>query len=92
VRKPKVLVLDEATADLDSASANELLRVMAEGFADTTVVSIAHRLKFIEGCDKILVLNTGGTINAFDSPSNLVAAGGYFATQLATETATMSSQ
>jgi len=38
VRKPKVLVLDEATADLDSASANELLRVMAEGFADTTVV------------------------------------------------------
>ena len=43
VRKPKILVMDEATADLDAASANELLRVVDEQFTDTTVISIAHR-------------------------------------------------
>ena len=38
VRRPKILVLDEATADLDTASANELLRVVDAQFKDTTVV------------------------------------------------------
>ena len=37
IRKPKVLVLDEATADLDTASANELLKVVEEHFKQTTV-------------------------------------------------------
>lgn len=47
VRRPKILVLDESTADLDQDSANELLRVIDENFAETTVISIAHRLNFI---------------------------------------------
>jgi ABC-type multidrug transport system fused ATPase/permease subunit len=38
VRKPKILVLDESTADLDQDSANELLRVIDENFTDTTVI------------------------------------------------------
>lgn len=63
MRRPKILVLDESTADLDQDSANELLRVIDENFTDTTVISIAHRLNFIRNSDKILVLNTGGTIN-----------------------------
>ena len=32
------------------------------------------------------VLNTGGTVNAFDTPDNLIKAGGYFAKQLEAET------
>ena len=36
IRKPKILVLDEATADLDAASATELLRVVDEQFKATT--------------------------------------------------------
>ena len=72
IRKPKILVLDEATADLDAASATELLRVVDEQFKATTVLSIAHRLNFIKNSDKILVLNTGGTVNAFDTPANLL--------------------
>ena len=47
VRRPKILVLDESTADLDQDSANELLRVIDENFQETTVISIAHRLNFI---------------------------------------------
>ena len=43
LRRPKILVLDESTADLDQDSANELLRVIDENFQTTTVISIAHR-------------------------------------------------
>lgn len=90
VRRPKILVLDESTADLDQSSANELLRVIADNFADTTVLSIAHRLNFIRDSDKILVLNTGGTINAYDTPDNLLKdKAGYFAKQLAEENSGM---
>jgi ABC-type multidrug transport system fused ATPase/permease subunit len=86
VRKPKILVLDESTADLDQDSANELLRVIDENFTDTTVISIAHRLNFIRNSDKILVLNTGGTISAFDTPENLLKdTSGYFSRQMAEE-------
>lgn len=89
IRKPKVLVLDEATADLDTASAEELLSVVDTHFKSTTVISIAHRLNFIRNSDKILVLNTGGTIADFDTPTNLIKAGGYFAKQLEAETKVM---
>lgn len=59
-----------------------------ELFRDTTVISIAHRLNFIRNSDRILVLNTGGTINAFDTPDRLLEdPDGYFARQLAEENA-----
>jgi ABC-type multidrug transport system fused ATPase/permease subunit len=68
------------------SAANELLKVIDENFAETTVISIAHRLNFIRNMDKILVLNTGGTVNAFDTPANLLRdKEGYFAKQLASE-------
>ena len=43
VRRPKILVLDESTADLDQNSADQLLKVIEENFVETTVISIAHR-------------------------------------------------
>jgi ABC-type multidrug transport system fused ATPase/permease subunit len=62
------------------------VQVIAENFKTTTVISIAHRLNFIRDSDKILVLNTGGTVNAFDTPENLLKdASGYFALQMAAE-------
>ena len=88
VRRPKILVLDEATADLDQESANELLRVVEDEFSDITVISIAHRLNFIKKCDRILVLHAGGTVDAFDTPEKLLEDHeGYFARQLAEENA-----
>ena len=84
-----MLVLDEATADLDTDSAEMLLAVVEEHFKSTTIVSIAHRLNFIRNSDKILVLNPGGTVNAFDTPENLIKQGGYFAKQLEAENKTL---
>ena len=63
-----------------------LVQVIAENFKTTTVISIAHRLNFIRNSDKILVLNTGCTINTFDTPENLLKdTDGYFARQMAEE-------
>eukprot|EP01052_Picozoa_sp_SAG31_P031267 SAG31_NODE_3295_length_4448_cov_3.127616_5_plen_64_part_00 len=45
-----------------------------------------HRLNFIRNSDKILVLNTGGTVSAFDTPENLLKnKDGYFARQMQQE-------
>jgi len=90
VRRPKILVLDEATADLDQDSANELLKVIDTSFEEITVISIAHRLNFIKNSDRILVLNAGGTVNAFDTPAKLLEdKEGYYSKQLAEENKSM---
>jgi len=86
LRCPKVLVLDEATAALDKDSADRLLGVISTQAANTTVLSIAHRLTFVLGCDRILVLRRGGTLEAFDTPSELQRdQDSYFVRQLRAE-------
>ena len=72
VTRPTILVLGEATADLDQESANKLLQVIEENFTDTTVISIAHRLNFIRGSDRVPVLDAGGTVDAFGPPEELL--------------------
>lgn len=90
IRRPKVLVLDEATASLSQAAADHLVAVIQKHCHEATVLSIAHRLRFILQCHRVLVLSFGGTVEAFDSPAALsrgVACGGneYFARQLRRE-------
>ena len=82
VRRPRILVLDEATADLDQDSANELLKVIDTSFKEITVISIAHRLNFIKNSDRILVLDAGRLVE-FGPPGELAErAGGAFARML----------
>ncbi|KAF8513407.1 P-loop containing nucleoside triphosphate hydrolase protein [Hysterangium stoloniferum] len=73
LRKSKVLVLDEATSaiDLDTDKAvQDILR--GPQFADTTILTIAHRLNTIIESDRVLVLNNG-EIAEFDAPTALLA-------------------
>jgi len=58
-RDPAILVLDEATASLDSRSEEVLERMLTSGFQDKTMLIIAHRLSTIRWVDRIVVLDRG---------------------------------
>lgn len=55
-----------------------------------TMIRFPRRLNFIKDSDRILVLNTGGTVAAFDTPDNLLKdKDGYFAQQMEQENSGM---
>ena len=78
IRDPPILVLDEATSELDSRS-EQLIRQAVEALgADRTVITIAHRLSTIRHADKIIVLD-GGSVVEEGSHEKLVARNGRYA-------------
>ena len=72
MRKTKVLVLDEATAAVDLETDELIQATIRKEFANSTVITIAHRLNTIIDYSKILVLSQG-RVSEFDSPKNLLA-------------------
>merc|ERR1712176_243001 len=72
LRKPKILVMDEATASIDNETDSIIQRMIRENFGDATVLTIAHRLNTIMDSDRILVLDDGH-IAELDTPENLLA-------------------
>lgn len=59
VMKPKILLMDEATANIDQKTDSIIQSVIKEQMTETTVVTIAHRLITIVQYDKILILEDG---------------------------------
>jgi ATP-binding cassette subfamily C (CFTR/MRP) protein 1 len=72
LRKPKILVLDEATASIDNATDSSIQDMIRENFKDATVLTIAHRLNTIMDSDKVLVLDDG-RVAEYDTPQALLA-------------------
>jgi ATP-binding cassette subfamily B protein len=64
LRKPELLILDEATANIDTVTENLLGEIMDKLPKDTTKVIIAHRLNTIENADEIFFINAGEIIQA----------------------------
>lgn len=62
IRDPKILILDEATASLDSASERRIQDAIERVAKNRTVVAIAHRLSTIKNADNIIVMNQGEII------------------------------
>nr|KAJ3418765.1 Multidrug resistance-associated protein 1 [Polyrhizophydium stewartii] len=73
--KPKVLIMDEATASVDAEADKRIQESIETQFAATTVLSIAHRLNTIAAFDRVLVLD-GGRIAEFDAPHVLLGRAG----------------
>ncbi|HEY2434689.1 MAG TPA: ABC transporter ATP-binding protein [Vicinamibacterales bacterium] len=59
LREPEILILDEATANIDTVTEQVLEQILRELPARTTKVVIAHRLNTIENADEILFINGG---------------------------------
>lgn len=59
VRNPKVLILDEATANIDPQTEQSITRGLAKMRDDRTTIAIAHRLSTVQDADQILVLSHG---------------------------------
>jgi ABC-type multidrug transport system fused ATPase/permease subunit len=75
---PKVVILDEATAHLDSESEVAVQEALADALTDRTAIVIAHRLSTIRAADQILVVEAGQIVERGDHES-LLAAGGRYA-------------
>ena len=71
LRKSKIIVLDEATASIDYKTEEIIQKALNEILSDSTMISIAHRIKTVMNADKILVLENGEIIE-FDTPQNLL--------------------
>ena len=78
VQKSKIIVMDEATANVDFKTDNLIQEVIRHKFKDSTVLTIAHRLNTIMDYDKVLILD-GGRMVEFDKPEILIQNGGIFA-------------
>ena len=59
LRRNKFLVLDEATSNVDMQTDEFIQQVIRDRFADTTVITIAHRLNTIADYDKVIVMKKG---------------------------------
>ena len=80
LRKAKVLVLDEATASVDSKTDEMIQKLLrTDDFKDTTVLVIAHRINTISDCDSVLVLDQGKVLEYGDPRELVKIEGGAFA-------------
>ncbi|KAK9145227.1 hypothetical protein Sjap_005130 [Stephania japonica] len=71
LKKSSILVLDEATASVDSATDGVIQKIISQEFKNCTVVTIAHRIHTVIDSDLVLVLSDG-RIMEYDSPAKLL--------------------
>ncbi|UJR06718.1 hypothetical protein I4U23_011005 [Adineta vaga] len=70
LKKSHILLIDEATANVDHATDRMIQEVISDKFRDCTILTIAHRLNTIVNSDRILMLQQGEVVY-FDIPSNI---------------------
>lgn len=72
IKKPKVLILDDSTSAVDTATDSKIRRAFAEEIPDTTKIIIAQRISSIKDCDRIIVMEDGA-VNGFGTHDELIA-------------------
>jgi ATP-binding cassette subfamily B protein len=78
LKAPSIVIMDEATAHLDSESEAAVQRALAEALSGRTALVIAHRLSTVRDADQILVFEAGRIVER-GTHDTLVAAGGLYA-------------
>ena len=78
LKNPRILVLDEATSNLDSISESLIERALETAFEGRTVLIIAHRLATVVNADQIVVVWDGGVAEV-GTHHDLLTRGGLYA-------------
>lgn len=71
LKKPKILILDDSTSAVDTATDAKIRRAFAEEIPDTTKLIIAQRISSVKGADRIIVMDNG-QINGFGTHEDLM--------------------
>jgi ATP-binding cassette subfamily B protein len=71
IKKPKVLILDDSTSAVDTATDARIRKAMKEFIPGTTKIIIAQRISSVEGADRVIVMEEG-RVSGFDTPENLL--------------------
>ncbi|MDO5453303.1 MAG: ABC transporter ATP-binding protein, partial [Eubacteriales bacterium] len=72
LKDPKVLILDDSTSAVDTATEARIRKSFAEDIPETTKIIISQRIVSVQDADRIIVMDDGG-IDAFDTHENLLA-------------------
>ncbi len=78
LRDPQVLVLDEATSELDAGAEQRVLEAVLDERGRRTVIVVAHRIETVTGADRIVVLDRGRVVEE-GRHQPLLATGGVYA-------------
>ncbi|PIA13632.1 P-loop containing nucleoside triphosphate hydrolase protein [Coemansia reversa NRRL 1564] len=77
LRKRRIIVLDEATAEVDLETDKEIHRLIRDEFSNSTILTIAHRLETVMDSDRIIVMDKGQIVEV-GPPQELIKQGGHF--------------
>lgn len=81
LRGSRILILDEATSNVDNTTDSVIQETIRTAFKQFTVFTIAHRLHTILDYDRVMVLDSG-ELKEFDSPKNLLSRPGSMFSKL----------
>ena len=71
LKKPKILILDDSTSAVDTATEKRIREGLAAYLPGTTKIIITQRISAVQSADRVIVMEDG-SVNAFDTPDNLM--------------------